>query len=105
MAKRYTPEQLNVRLKETLKKGKPIILASAVDGFTAKLEEKGGVEIIGIYNSGRFRHFGAGSLSGLMSVGRNNEMVLDYAPEVCSMVRETPVIAGFCRPGQTNSMG
>ena len=96
MAKRYTPEELNARLKETLKQGKPIIVAGAGDGFTAKLEEKGGVDIIGIYNSGRFRHFGAGSLSGLMPVGRNNEMVIDYAPEVCSMAKETPVIAGFC---------
>lgn len=96
MAKRYTREALNARLKETLKQGKPIIIAGAGDGFTAKLEEKGGVDIIGVYNSGRFRHFGAGSLSGLMPVGRNNEMVMDYAPEVCSMVKETPVIAGFC---------
>jgi predicted TIM-barrel enzyme len=96
MAKRYTIEALNARLKETLKRGKPVIIGGAGDGFTAKLEEKGGVDIIGIYNSGRFRHFGAGSLSGLMPVGRNNEMVMDYAPEVCSMVKETPVIAGFC---------
>jgi len=96
MAKRYTREALNARLRETLKKGKPIIIGGAGDGFTAKLEEKGGIDIIGIYNSGRFRHFGAGSLSGLMPVGRNNEMVMDYAPEVCSMVKEAAVIAGFC---------
>lgn len=96
MAKRYTREELNVRLKETLKKGKPIIIGGAGDGFTAKLEERGGVDIIGIYNSGRFRHFGAGSLSGLMPVGRNNDMVMEYAAEVCSQVKEVPVIAGFC---------
>jgi predicted TIM-barrel enzyme len=96
MAKRYTREQVWERLRATLKKGKPIIIGGAGDGFTAKLEEKGGIDIIGIYNSGRFRHFGAGSLSGLMPVGRNNEMVLEYAPEVCSMVKETPIIAGFC---------
>ncbi len=57
MAKRYTPEQLNARLKETLKKGKPIIIGGAGDGFTAKLEEKGGVDIIGIYNSGQIQTF------------------------------------------------
>lgn len=96
MAKKYTREEVITRLKATLKQGKPIIIGGAGDGFTAKLEEKGGLDIIGIYNSGRFRHFGAGSLSGLMPVGRNNEMVMDYAPEVCSMVKETPVIAGFC---------
>lgn len=96
MAKRYTREEVNARLKQTLKEGKPIIVGGAGDGFTAKLEEKGGLDIIGIYNSGRFRHYGAGSLSGLMPVGRNNEMVIEYAPEVCSMVKETPIIAGFC---------
>jgi predicted TIM-barrel enzyme len=96
MAKRYTREEVTARLKKTLKAGKPIILGGAGDGFTAKLEEKGGVDIIGIYNSGRFRHFGAGSLCGLMPMGRNNDMVLEYAPEILAQVKETPVIAGFC---------
>ena len=96
MARRYTRDELNAKLRKTLKDGKPIIIAGAGDGFTAKLEEKGGVDIIGIYNSGRFRHFGAGSLSGLMPMGRNQDMVQEYAPEVLSMVNETAVIAGFC---------
>ena len=96
MAKRYSREELNARLGKTLKDGKPIIIGGAGDGFTAKLEEKGGLDIIGVYNSGRFRHFGAGSLSGLMPVGRNQDMVMDYAGEVLSMVKETPVVAGFC---------
>ncbi len=96
MAKRYTRDEVVARLKATLKQGKPIIIGGAGDGFTAKLEEKGGLDIIGIYNSGRFRHFGAGSLSGLMPVGRNQDMVMDYAAEVLSMVKETPIIAGFC---------
>lgn len=96
MGKKYSRDELNARLRETLKDGKPIIIGGAGDGFTAKLEEKGGIDIIGIYNSGRFRHFGAGSLSGLMPVGRNQDMVMDYAAEVLSIVKETPVIAGFC---------
>ncbi len=96
MAKKFTREEINNRLKKTLQSNKPIIIGGAGDGFTAKLEEKGGVDIIGIYNSGRFRHFGAGSLSGLMPVGRNQDMVMDYAAEVLSMVKNTPVIAGFC---------
>lgn len=96
MGKKYSRVEFNARLRETLKRGKPIIIGGAGDGFTAKLEEKGGVDIIGIYNSGRFRHFGAGSLSGLMPIGRNQDMVVDYAPEVLSMVKHTPVIAGFC---------
>jgi predicted TIM-barrel enzyme len=96
MAKKYSRDEFNTRLRQTLKRGKPIIIGGAGDGFTAKLEEKGGVDIIGIYNSGRFRHFGAGSLSGLLPIGRNQDMVMDYAPEVLSMVKHTPVIAGFC---------
>jgi predicted TIM-barrel enzyme len=96
MAKKYSRKEVNTRLRATLKQDKPIIIGGAGDGFTAKLEEQGGVDIIGIYNSGRFRHFGAGSLSGLMPVGRNQDMVLDYAAEVLSMVKDTPVIAGFC---------
>jgi len=96
MAKKYSRAEFNARLRETLKQGKPIVIGGAGDGFTAKLEEKGGVDIIGIYNSGRFRHFGAGSLSGLLPIGRNQDMVMDYAPEVLSMVKHTPVIAGFC---------
>ncbi|MEE9499182.1 MAG: phosphoenolpyruvate hydrolase family protein [Nitrospinaceae bacterium] len=96
MARKYTRDEVNARLRETLKHGKPIIIGGAGDGFTAKLEEKGGIDIIGIYNSGRFRHYGAGSLSGLMPVGRNQDMVMDYAAEVLSMVNQTPVIAGFC---------
>ena len=96
MAKKYSRDEIRVLLRESLKNGKPIVIGGAGDGFTAKLEEKGGIDIIGIYNSGRFRHFGAGSLSGLMPLGRNQDMVMDYAPEVLSMVNHTPVIAGFC---------
>jgi predicted TIM-barrel enzyme len=96
MAKRYTPAEVNDRLRATLKKGKPIVVGGAGDGFTAKLEEKGGVDIIGVYNSGRFRHFGAGSLCGLMPMGSSQEMVLEYAPEIVTQVKETPIIAGFC---------
>lgn len=96
MVKRLSRDEIRARLKQTLRQGQPIVIGGAGDGFTAKLEEKGGIDIIGIYNSGRFRHFGAGSLSGLMPVGRNQDMVMEYAPEVLSMVKQTPVIAGFC---------
>ena len=96
MAKQYTPAEVKERMFATLREGKPVVIGGAGDGFTAKLEEKGGVDIIGIYNSGRFRHFGAGSLCGLMPMGRNNDMVVEYADEVLSQVKQTPVIAGFC---------
>jgi predicted TIM-barrel enzyme len=87
---------MHVRLRKTLAEGRPIIVGGAGDGFTAKLEEKGGIDIIGVYNSGKFRHFGGGSLLGLMPVGRNQDMVAEYAGEVCAQVKETPIIAGFC---------
>ena len=96
MATRYTPAEMHERLRKTLAGGRPIIVGGAGDGFTAKLEEKGGIDIIGVYNSGKFRHYGGGSLLGLMPVGRNQDMVAEYAGEVCAQVRETPVIAGFC---------
>src|SRR5665648_1006298 len=96
MGKRYTPAEVRARLLETLNEGKPIIIGGAGDGFTAKLEEKGGVDIIGVYNSGKFRHYGGGSLCGLMPMGRSQDMVAEYAGEVCAQVKETPVIAGFC---------
>jgi predicted TIM-barrel enzyme len=87
---------MHERLRKTLAGGRPIIVGGAGDGFTAKLEEKGGIDIIGVYNSGKFRHYGGGSLLGLMPVGRNQDMVAEYAGEVCAQVKETPVIAGFC---------
>lgn len=96
MATRYTPAEMHERLRKTLAGGRPIIVGGAGDGFTAKLEEKGGIDIIGVYNSGKFRHYGGGSLLGLMPVGRNQDMVAEYAGEVCAQVKETPVIAGFC---------
>jgi predicted TIM-barrel enzyme len=96
VAKRYTPAEMHTRLRATLAEGRPIIVGGAGDGFTAKLEEKGGIDIIGVYNSGKFRHYGGGSLLGLMPVGRNQDMVAEYAGEVCAQVKETPVIAGFC---------
>jgi predicted TIM-barrel enzyme len=96
VVKRYTPAEMHTRLRATLAAGRPIIVGGAGDGFTAKLEEKGGIDIIGVYNSGKFRHYGGGSLLGLMPVGRNQDMVAEYAGEVCAQVKETPVIAGFC---------
>ncbi|MCR4428701.1 MAG: phosphoenolpyruvate hydrolase family protein [Caldiserica bacterium] len=96
MAKRYSREEVIARLKGTLKAGKPIIIAGAGDGFIAKLEEKGGVDIIGVYNSGWFRHYGVGSLGGLLPMGDTNRMVVELAYEVLPRVKEAIVIAGVC---------
>ncbi|MDZ7838831.1 MAG: phosphoenolpyruvate hydrolase family protein [Actinomycetota bacterium] len=58
--------------------------------------EKGGIDLIGLYNTGVYRHYGIGSLSGLLPIGRNNQMVLDYAPSVIQRLNNTPLVAGFC---------
>jgi len=94
--KKYTRIEVIERLKKSIEAKKAILLASAGDGFTAKLLEKGGIDLIGVYNTGVFRHYGIGSLAGLLPIGRNNQMVLDYAPSVIQRVKETPLVAGFC---------
>src|SRR4029078_11025952 len=74
--------------------GSPIIGAGAGTGLSAKLAEAGGADLIIIYNSGRFRMGGRGSLSGLMPYGDANEIVVDMAREVLPVVKATPVLAG-----------
>jgi len=96
MNKIFTREEVIGRLKRSIATKKSILLASAGDGFTAKLLEKGGIDLIGIYNTGVYRHYGIGSLAGLLPIGRNNQIVLDYAPTVIQRLKETPVVAGLC---------
>ena len=72
----------------------PIIGGGAGTGLSAKSEEAGGIDLIVIYNSGRYRMAGRGSLAGLLSYGNANEIVLDMAREVLPVVRHTPVLAG-----------
>src|SRR5882672_2625792 len=92
----YTRKEVVERLRETLKKGKPIIAAGAGTGISAKFIERGGGDIIIIYNSGRFRMAGRGSLAGMMPYGDANAIVVDMAREVLPVVRHTPVLAGVC---------
>jgi predicted TIM-barrel enzyme len=77
-------------------RGEPIIGAGAGTGISAKGEEKGGADLIVIYNSGRYRMAGRGSLAGLMPYGDANGVVLDMAREVLPVVKHTPVLAGVC---------
>lgn len=84
------------RLREKVARGKPIIGGGAGVGISAKCEEAGGIDLIVIYNSGRFRMAGRGSLAGLMAYGNANEIVKDMAREVLTAVRDTPVLAGVC---------
>jgi predicted TIM-barrel enzyme len=84
------------RLWAQVDAGKPIIGAGAGTGLSAKLAEAGGADLIIIYNSGRYRMGGRGSLAGLLPYGDANAIVVDMAREVLPVVRETPVLAGVC---------
>lgn len=83
-------------LKAMIAKGKPIIGGGAGTGISAKCEEAGGIDLIVIYNSGRYRMAGRGSLAGLLSYGNANDIVKEMAYEVLPAVRHTPVLAGVC---------
>lgn len=83
-------------LYETVRNGKPIIGAGAGTGISAKFIEKGNADLIVIYNSGRFRMAGRGSLAGLLPYGDANAIVVDMAREVLPVVHKTPVLAGVC---------
>ena len=84
------------RLRAQVDARSPIIGAGAGTGLSAKLAEAGGADLIIIYNSGRYRMGGRGSLAGLMPFGDANAIVVDMAREVLPVVRDTPVLAGVC---------
>lgn len=84
------------RLRAKVAAGKPIIGGGAGTGISAKMSEAGGVDLLVIYNSGRFRMAGRGSLSGMMPYGDANAIVLEMAREVIPVVPDTPVLAGVC---------
>jgi predicted TIM-barrel enzyme len=84
------------RLRAKVAAGEPIIGGGAGTGLSAKLEEAGGIDLIVIYNSGRFRMGGRGSLAGMMPYGDANAIVMDMAREVLPVVAKTPVLAGVC---------
>ena len=92
---RTRPEALQ-KLREQIRQKRPIIGAGAGTGITAKFAERGGVDLIIIYNSGRYRMAGRGSLAGLLPYGDANEIVVDMAREVLPVVESTPVLAGVC---------
>jgi predicted TIM-barrel enzyme len=84
------------RLRAQIEAGRPIIGAGAGTGLSAKCAEAGGCDLIIIYNSGRYRMAGRGSLAGLMPYGDANAIVVEMAAEVLPVVKETPVLAGVC---------
>lgn len=84
------------RLRDQVARGVPIIGAGAGTGISAKCAQSGGADLIVIYNSGRFRMAGHGSLSGLMPYGDANRIVVEMACEVLPVARDVPVLAGVC---------
>jgi predicted TIM-barrel enzyme len=82
------------RFRDMMARGVPIIGGGAGTGLSAKCEEAGGIDLIVIYNSGRYRMAGRGSLAGLLAYGDANQIVVDMASEVLPVVKHTPVLAG-----------
>jgi predicted TIM-barrel enzyme len=91
---RIARQDILKKLRAMARAGEPIIGGGAGTGLSAKCEEAGGIDLIVIYNSGRYRMAGRGSLAGLMAYGNANEIVLDMAREVLPVVKHTPVLAG-----------
>jgi predicted TIM-barrel enzyme len=91
-----TREEAVQRLRAQVDRGQPIIGAGAGTGLSAKCAEAGGADLIIIYNSGRYRMAGRGSLAGLLPYGDANAIVVEMAGEVLPVVRQTPVLAGVC---------
>ena len=86
---------LLARFRSKVDSGLPLIGGGAGTGLSAKCAEAGGIDLIVIYNSGRFRMAGRGSLAGLLAYGNANEIVMDMAQEILPVVRDTPVLAGI----------
>ncbi len=94
--KRWSRREILDRFHNQLAAGHPIIGGGAGTGISAKMSEAGGVDLLVIYNSGRFRMAGRGSLAGMMPYGDANAIVMDMAREVLPVVAHTPVLAGVC---------
>jgi predicted TIM-barrel enzyme len=91
---RFSREELRSKFQQMVRQRQPIIGGGAGTGLSAKCEEAGGIDLIVIYNSGRYRMAGRGSLSGLLAYGNANDIVMEMAKEVLPVVQKTPVLAG-----------
>ncbi|WP_206035744.1 phosphoenolpyruvate hydrolase family protein [Roseomonas sp. HF4] len=95
-ARKETRTQIMERFRAMIARNEPIVGGGAGTGLSAKCEEAGGIDLIVIYNSGRYRMAGRGSLAGLMPYGDANAIVMEMAGEVLPVIRRTPVLAGVC---------
>jgi predicted TIM-barrel enzyme len=91
---RFARQELLTKYADMVRRRQPIIGGGAGTGLSARCEEAGGIDLIVIYNSGRYRMAGCGSLAGLLAYGNANEIVMEMAREVLPVVKKTPVLAG-----------
>ena len=91
---RIERDEILSRLRAMVERGEPIVGGGAGTGLSARCEEAGGIDLIVIYNSGRYRMAGRGSLAGMLAYGNANEIVVEMAAEVLPVVKHTPVLAG-----------
>ncbi|HUY34570.1 MAG TPA: phosphoenolpyruvate hydrolase family protein [Pirellulales bacterium] len=96
MTNLFPRDQILSKLRAKVAAGRPIIGGGAGTGISAKMSEAGGIDLLVIYNSGRFRMAGRGSMAGMMPYGDANAIVMDMAREVLPVARHTPVLAGVC---------
>ncbi|MGE4547666.1 MAG: phosphoenolpyruvate hydrolase family protein, partial [Desulfurella sp.] len=85
--KKYQREEILIKFRKMIQEGIPIIGGGAGTGISAKFEEEGGIDLIIIYNSGKYRMAGRGSLAGLLAFGNANEIVIDMAKEVIPIIK------------------
>jgi predicted TIM-barrel enzyme len=96
MAKGYPRQEFLARLQAEIDRGKPLVMTGAGNGICAKFIERGGVDILGVYNTGYFRMQGYGSLAGMLPMADANQMVFDMGRrEILPQVKEVPVVAGI----------
>ncbi|WP_346887528.1 phosphoenolpyruvate hydrolase family protein [Clostridium sp. UBA1056] len=91
-----TRSEIMAKFKEQVKNGQTLLGVGAGTGITAKFSEAGGADMLIVYNSGRYRMAGRGSLAGLLSYGDANQIVVEMGAEVLPVVKNTPVLAGVC---------
>lgn len=104
MAKQYSREQVHKQFQDIIQDGKPVVIAGAGTGISGKFAERGGADLIGVYNSGLYRMDGNGSLAGLMPYGNANDIVIQLANRVFPQIQEAPMIAGICGSDPTREM-
>src|SRR6187399_554744 len=95
MARRYTRQEFLDRLRAEVHRGRPLVMTGAGSGICARFIERGGVDILGVYNTGYFRMQGYGSLAGMLPIADSNALVRRMAQyKVLPQVKETPVVVG-----------